>query len=316
MRFSIDAWDPGYGTSVDEGTSRNRSSARIEPEVERDPADWKPIEPTPVAVPAAVLFVDGVRRIDAQLWVHDEAASAARLAICASYAAGVVCCTPAGATVLTALVRRGLFTAAPQATSVATAAGSYLLHTVGSDDPDALSLGLQAQLADVEIEAARLARDGLPAAAAGADLLVVDGPLRGRQHLPRAIGFIKTHRAEYLPAPLNAVVARLEPAHRSPVFRMGTSWDRYAWYLRLPGGAGAPWAGVVRVECAAALPAAEAVALANLSQETLSRYASVEFKDSRAPQNLFPIAGLERALRRRLGDAALLYRALRAAARA
>jgi hypothetical protein len=41
----------------------------------------------------------------------------------------------------------------------------------------------------------------------------------------------------------------------------------------------------------------------------------VEFKDSRAPQNLFPIAGLERALRRRLGDPGLLYRALRTAAR-
>ena len=72
---------------------------------------------------------------------------------------------------------------------------------------------------------------------------------------------------------------------------------------------------MVRVECAAELTAADAVALANLSQETLCRYASVEFKDSRAPQNLVPIGGLERTLRRRLGDPGLLYRALRAAAR-
>jgi hypothetical protein len=47
---------------------------------------------------------------------------------------------------------------------------------------------------------------------------------------------------------------------------------------------------------------------------TLARYASAGYKDSRAPQNLYPIAGLERALRRRLGDAGVLYRALRAAA--
>jgi hypothetical protein len=45
----------------------------------------------------------------------------------------------------------------------------------------------------------------------------------------------------------------------------------------------------------------------------LCRYASTEYKDSRAPQNLYPIAGLERALRRRLGDQALLYRAIRRA---
>ena len=37
-------------------------------------------------------------------------------------------------------------------------------------------------------------------------------------------------------------------------------------------------------------------------------------KDARAPQNLYPIGGLERELRRRLGDSRLLYRALRSAA--
>jgi hypothetical protein len=47
---------------------------------------------------------------------------------------------------------------------------------------------------------------------------------------------------------------------------------------------------------------------------TLGRFASTEYKDSRAPQNLYPIAGLERELRRRLGEPNLLYRALRRAA--
>lgn len=46
----------------------------------------------------------------------------------------------------------------------------------------------------------------------------------------------------------------------------------------------------------------------------LSTYAAAEYKDTRAPQNLYPIAGLERELKRRLGDQRLLYRALRAAA--
>jgi hypothetical protein len=46
----------------------------------------------------------------------------------------------------------------------------------------------------------------------------------------------------------------------------------------------------------------------------LPRYASERYKEPRAPQNLYPIAGLERELRRRLGDQRLLYRALRVAA--
>ena len=71
---------------------------------------------------------------------------------------------------------------------------------------------------------------------------------------------------------------------------------------------------MVRVECAADLPVAEVIRLAGLSQRCLGRFASAAYKDSRAPQNLYPIAGLERELRRRLGDPRLLYRALREAA--
>ena len=70
----------------------------------------------------------------------------------------------------------------------------------------------------------------------------------------------------------------------------------------------------MRLECSAELAVASAATLAGRTQVTLARYASAGYKDSRAPQNLYPIAGLERALRRRLGDAGVLYRALRAAA--
>jgi hypothetical protein len=175
-----------------------------------------------------------------------------------------------------------------------------------------LSQALQGKLAEVEAIAATEARgDGtLPAD----DLLIVDGPLRGRQHLPRVLGYIKSHHATYLPPELNAIVRALAPGQRTPVFHMGTSWDRHSWYLRLPSPAGSPWAGVVRVECPADLPVAEVTRLAGLSQRCLGRFASAAYKDSRAPQNLYPIAGLERELRRRLGDPRLLYRALREAA--
>lgn len=53
-------------------------------------------------------------------------------------------------------------------------------------------------------------------------------------------------------------------------------------------------------------PVTEVIRLANLSQMALGRFASPAYKDSRAPQNLYPIGGLERALRHRLGDPRLL----------
>jgi uncharacterized protein len=208
------------------------------------------------------------------------------------------------AAVAAASIRRGLFTSSPDASAVGTAAVHYAAYRVSNDDQGALIGGIQAQLAALEAGVATQARDGTD------DLLVVDGPLRGRAHLDRALGYVKTHRVEYLPRELSTVVTRLPAGMRSPVFLLGTSWHRYTWYLRLPGTGGSPWAGVVRVECAAELPLAQAVALADLSAVTLPRFASAPYKDPRAPQNLVPIAGLERRLRGLLGDARLLHRAL------
>jgi len=54
--------------------------------------------------------------------------------------------------------------------------------------------------------------------------------------------------------------------------------------------------------------------LANVTTAVLPRFASKNHKDPRAPQNLYPVGGLERELRHRLGDQQMLYRALRVAA--
>lgn len=327
MRFHIDGWDPAYGSAMEdagEATAIAESTARIDAGVETPVDRWKPVvAPPQAAEPGAVVFVDGVRRIEARVWIPDDAGTNASMGVAASYAAGAVCCCPdGGAHILVSEQRRGLFTTDSNTTDIASKAGEFRAHHVAADETESpavtLSAALQRELLALELLTAANARAAVAGhcAAPDADLLVIDGPLRSRDHLPRALGFIKTHRAIYLPPQLDAIVARLDAGERTPVFLMGTSWDRYSWYLRLPCRPGSPWAGVVRVECAASLTAAEAVELASLSQRLLPRYASVEYKDQRAPQNLVPIAGLERQLRRRLGDQKVVYRALQSAAAA
>jgi hypothetical protein len=322
MRFSVDGWDPGYGTSSDPEEDLGESTARVDVSVEVPAAQWRAIDPRPgLAQPAAMLFVDGVRRIEARVWIDDStpdgtSAHEASAALCASYAAGVVCCCGRQAHLLRADPRRGLFTVAPHAADIVTWAGTYTAHRArpAAGTPLAMTLSqlLQRRLAEIEVEAAVAARSDLAGHGVPdeGDLLIVDGPLRGRQHLPRALGYIKSHRSSYLPPELNALVGTLGVGQRTPVFLMGTSWDRHSWYLRLPRTGGPPWAGVVRVECPAELAVADVVRLADLSQICLARFASTRYKDPRAPQNLYPISGLERELRRRLGDPRLLYRAL------
>ena len=112
------------------------------------PADrWRPIDPDADGpLPDALLFVDGVRRVEAQRLDRRRAGrlTPARLprpgaptrrarptaALCASYAAGVVCCCAAGAHLVAAKLRRGLFSVAPHASDIQTRAGGYQAHHV------------------------------------------------------------------------------------------------------------------------------------------------------------------------------------------
>jgi hypothetical protein len=128
------------------------------------------------------------------------------------------------------------------------------------------------------------------------------------------VGYVKTHHVSYLPPELDAVVDKLACGERTPVFLIGGKWSKFSWYLRLPCERQHTWTGVVRCEVTGDIEAGEVIANADVVTATLPRFASQSHKDTRAPQNLHPIAGLERELRRRLGDMQLLYRGLRVAA--
>jgi hypothetical protein len=325
MRFAVDGWDPAYGNAFDaeDGDPSAESAQAVDVNVETAEVDWKPIRSEKSLVhPGALLFVDGVRRIDARVWIDpSDSVETPQPSICASIAAGVVCCCAGRAHTVMVEKRRLLVTTSTHATDIVASAATWkVAHATvptGQTLMTALSLGLQKRLGELELAtalAARVARSG-HGPDLDPDLLVIDGPLRGRGHVPRALGYIKTHRTTYLPAQLNVIVGALQPGERTPVFLLGTGWDRHSWYLRLPAVSRAPWAGVVRVECSADLSTCEVIALANISQRVLFPHASKEFRDPRAPQNLTPIGGLEHDLRHRLGDSRLLLRTLQAASR-
>lgn len=307
MRIRVDAWDPGYVTPGDE--SAQQSKAKVDAGVEVPVASWAPIDAVAEPRHRTVLLVDGVRRLDAHLWLTPDDNGEAKPGICASYAAGVVRCTPGeGASLVAAQVMHGLFTSVAGVPSMTAHGGAvYVSHPVTGGETTDLVNAVQAQLRGLEISVTAKAN------AIDEELLVVDGPLHGRAHIARALGYVKSHRVQYLPAELGRVVNSLESGQRTPVFALDTSWERYSWYLRLPG-ADVPAAGLVRLEASADLPLDDVIALANAASAALPRLASSPYKDPRAPQNLTPIAGLERRLRMLLGDQRLLQRGLRAAA--
>lgn len=308
MRFSVDPWDPSYG-SANDADVLEPTTAKVEVDVEVAAANWQPRTPDAHAAAGVVLFVDGVRRVEARVWI-DAGDGSVRPGIVASFAAGVVRCDGA-ATVDAVVVERGLFSAHGAAEAIVTRAAEFPPRFAATDTPEGLSLALQERMGAAEVKAAELACNQ-----GDAELIVVDGPLKGRQHLAHTVGYVKTHHVAYLPSELHAVVGRMAPGERSPLMCLGTSWSRLSWYLKLPGDGDdpLPWSGIVRCECSADLPLPEAIALADRVAATVPRFASRSHKDGRAPQNLYPIAGLERELRRRLGDSNVIYRAIRVSA--
>ena len=300
MKFSVEPWAPEYGVAA--GTDMDETTAPPALDVEVTAEEWAPIAPERKPVDT-VLFVDGVRRVDANVWIVQDDGTAV-LGICASYAAGAVK-ADGRAEIVDATVERGLFTSAPQAESITTRLAEYQVRAATGESPEDLWLAMQQRMGELEgVVAIRHE---------GADLVVADGPLRSGQHHPSAVGSIKTHHVHYLPPELRPILGALDAGQRTPVFLSTTHWSRFMWYLRLPGPVGHPLAGVVRLEASADQAPAAAIELADRVSATLPRFASHEHKDPRAPQNLYPIGGLERELRRRLGDQRLLYRDLRAA---
>jgi hypothetical protein len=310
LKLAIEAWAPEYGSPI-EAEALQPTDAPVDVDIELPAAGWRPLSPAAgVTTPDRIAFVDGVRRIDARVWITADD-DVPRPGLLASFAAGVACCEGAAARIEAVEVRRALFARAP-APDLDTKAGRYAVNAVASDDGDQLALELQQRMRHLERDVAEWARN------AGDDgrvtLVVLDGPLAGGQNLPGAVGYAKTHHVAYLEPGPARTVALLETGQRSPLFVIGSRWSRWSWYVRLPGPRVHPWAGIVRCEASAEVPLDDAQALADRTALVLPRFASAAHKDPRAPQNLYPIAALERELRHRLGDAAWVYRALRAAA--
>jgi len=127
------------------------------------------------------------------------------------------------------------------------------------------------------------------------------------------VGVIKRIILPYVGAAEFSLVQRLVPGERTPLFSIQAGgYERFSCFLRLASGRAIdhPLAGIVRIEIGAAVGLEKARALADFAACQLPRFASTSMRDPRAPQNLLPVGALEEELRRRLGDALLVRRAI------
>ena len=304
MEFSVESWAPEYGSSLNVSPVEDTDD-QTDATVERALEEWTPIDPAPASKPDEIAFIDGIQRIDARIWIHENGISTP--AVCVSMAAGATVCTPGTATTQGVRVARALIAPATStAGPIGTRHATYEFVPAQDATPEATYLAIHGRRTELEVSVARSVSCGL---------IVFDGPLRGLSG-PEGVGYIKTHHKVYLPHAVQVILGDLDDGQRTPLFFLSGSpgGGRWSWYLRLPGPRTHPMSGIVRLELTATGTAAAAVERAEQVSACLPQFASEPHKESRAPQNLYPISGIERELRRRLGDAFLLERSLRVAA--
>lgn len=306
-RLYVEGWAPEYGSPFDQDDGL-AEPGKVDTTVEAD-GSWDVIDGVDDGI-EQVAFVDGVRRIDARLTIDDPAGPVAGIA--GTFGVGAVCwdrTRPRSEIEAVRIERMAVFghgKAVPVPVSGPQLA--YRSESVPDLEPKALIQRFHGAMRKAEaVLSERLAQQGC--------FVIADGPINDLSATEK-VGYIKSHRAPYLPPDLASLVGQLRRGQRTPLFLIGKggAFPRYSWYLRLADlSGGHSWTGVVRAEVSSHLPLDVAVKVAGRATAVLPLVASEAHVDPRAPQNLVPIAALERELRRRMGDPLFIHRALRSA---
>lgn len=257
-----------------------------------------------------VTFVDGVRRVDARLTLDEVDGPLPGL--CGTFAVGAVRWDrriPAAEITEANVERLALFSGGNAPGLPATGPHlAYRSEAIAETDPGLLIQRLHGAMRRAEGELSeRLARNG--------DFVVADGPINDLSATEK-VGYVKSHRVPYLEGERARLIGMLSAGERTPMFLIGAggAYPRYSWYFRLADiDGGHSWTGIARAEVSSHLDLDSARGVADRITAVLPLVGSAPHLDPRAPQNLVPIAALERELRRRMGDPAIVYRALRAA---
>jgi len=304
----LDPWAAEYEGSIQIGEDAAPASVDVGVEQER----WTAIRPAPRTGTPRLAFIDGVRRIEHRVLVGEGDRTV--FGLLGSFGVGAVHVAD-GARVGHEALGRVFVTGGglkPDPFVVYVPGGNPLRFEPRSEpenDPAAPLQGLQ--------KAMRQSEAGLAERLSGeVDVVFLDGPLTfltASGH-GRVVGFVKRQLRTYLEPGPHALLPGLEVGERTPLFLIAGKDPRFSWYVRIARGRPieSSLTGVVRLEAPAARGRDEARALADLSARALPRFASDSARDPRAPQNLYPIGGLEARLKHRLGDSTVVRRAIEA----
>jgi uncharacterized protein len=309
LAVQLDPWQVEYGGELPlDEVEQPVPDETVALDVEVVAENWQPIRPVDATLPAELIFIDGVRRIEARLIVRRQE----RLCHGAfgSYAVGAVKVVASAAVCEAPRIGRVIIIGSGESVGTPVPVKADLVYqplSTSDTHPDAPLRALQENM---RREEERLGRD---LASTDSALVIADGPLTFEEASRAAVlGYIKRIFRLYLPRECLDLLARLRAGERTPLFALRSSrrFVRFSWFLRLaqPKAADSELAGIARLEVSEAIGIEAAQHLANASTVVLPRFVPSRWRDPRSPQNLLPIGALEASLRRHMGDGRLTRR--------
>jgi hypothetical protein len=309
LAVQLDPWQVDYGTELPLNDAQEPApDEAVALDVEVALENWRPIRPSQAMLPAHLIFVDGVRRIEARLIVRRQE----RLCHGAfgSHAVGAVKVVDSAAVWESPRVGRIIVIGSGESVGAPVPIKTDLVYqplSTSDTHPDAPLRALQENM---RREEERLGRD---LAATDGALVIADGPLTFEEASRAAVlGYIKRIFRLYLPRESLDLLARLRAGERTPLFALRSSrrFVRFSWFVRLaqPELGDSELSGIARLEVSEAIGLEVAQRLANASTVILPRFVPGRWRDPRSPQNLLPIGALEAFLRRHMGDGRLIRR--------
>ena len=318
MRIKPDLWQSAYSGAV-ETASEAPHKYQVQVDVESPAGRFGCV---PIPLPAsigAVAFVDGTPRVEMHATVDGEVP---RFGLFGAVAWGALRMEGAHPhDVLSSLMDLQVFRyfitdAADLAESTITLRSAphdpsrlvYTVRPVQRDPADfhhALTDWMRAGEGEL---AAVLVKDP------GIDLVLADGPIPYERRLVdesgKLAGLIKSVREFYLAGAELKAVATLKYSQRTHLFAIrypDSDISKLSFFLRLQplSPYSSPWSNLARVELPY-MSLSQAQDLAERAARAALHYASNLWADRRAPQNLYPVAALEQALKNRLGDSNLI----------
>ena len=309
LTVQLDPWQVEYGGELPmDDVEEPAPHEAVSLDVEVAPEDWQPIRPGEAILPAQLIFVDGVRRIEARLIVRRQE----RLCHGAfgSYAVGAVKVVDLTAVCESPRIGRIVVVGSGESVGTPVPVKTDLVYQPLSTSDTRPDAPLRALQENMRREEERLGRD---LASTDGALVIADGPLTFEEASRAAVlGYIKRIFELYLPRERLDLLARLRAGERTPLFAIRSSrrFVRFSWFVRLarPELADSELSGIARLEVSETVGIEVARRLANASTAILPRFVPRRWRDPRSPQNLLPIGALEASLRRHMGDARLIRR--------